>query len=278
MKVNKLPYQNDVIKDLHYLIQSEFLIHSHQGMELLPEFLNDSLKISLGSICRDADTDNITIQELNQAKQLRLGKYCEELWAFYFEKHPDFKVLEKNWQINREGITYGEVDFILEHKSVVFGLETSFKCYGQFAEGLEGWEGPKRKDSFIKKLDKVQSHQLPVFESEEVVGRYGKISAYFYVKGHLFSSDDFTKDSNFKEVEFDTVGWAEIALLELKNRSIYLFPKSAWVSEIYFSNKKYEVKSEDLKIKLNEARAKGQSLILGIRSKNVFENYLIVED
>lgn len=273
-----MPYKNDVVKDLYYLIHSDSLIRSHQEITLFPQVLNDCLKDGLESICAYADTNNIVIQQLNQAKQLRLGKYCEELLAFYFNIHPEFKILEKNWQINREGITYGEVDFILQTNSKVFGLETSFKCYGQFDEGLLGWEGPKRKDSFIKKLDKVQSHQIPVFKSEEVLEKYGKFPAYFFVKGHLFGSPRYAKDSNFKEIEFQTINWSKTAQLNLKNRNILLFPKSAWISEIYFSNKHFEVSKQELANRLNEARSKGQSLILGVRSKNVFENYLIVED
>lgn len=278
MILNKNTYQNSFIRDLEFLLTSELLISKFEDISFPPEELIQTLISDSENVLKAMDTDNSIIMDLMKAKQLRLGHYCEELLGAYFNAHPKIEVLEKNWQIHREGITVGEIDFILKTERGVVGLETAFKCYFNDDQGVFGWVGPHRKDSLGDKLMKVKEKQLPLFQSEEVHARYGQIPAYFFVKGHLFGSRLEEASSSLKSSEFSTIEVGKVAQILDVQSTYFIFPKLSWVSEFQLSPKEYKVPIDRVKSRIEDIYATKKSCILGIRSKNKNENYLIVAD
>ncbi|MEZ4936296.1 MAG: DUF1853 family protein [Crocinitomicaceae bacterium] len=276
MIVNKKRYQNNVIRDLDFLLHSDFLIHSYPQITFPEgEILNDLLSKS-DEVLASMDTQNVVIQKLLDARNLRLGHYCEVLLESYFQQNTHIEILEHSWQIIREGVTVGEIDFILKIDGQVFGLETSFKCYAGFSPDLSGWKGPRRKDTFMNKLVKVASKQLPLFQADEVVEKYGNIPSCFFVKGHLFGSKEIQLEQ-LKKIEFDFIEWDKMASVLKLEVEYFLFPKKAWVSDIYFASNEYKCPADQVLDEIRKYRENGKSLILGLRSKNVFQNYLLVD-
>lgn len=115
-------------------------------------------------------------QELNSdifsdfEAKLRLGKKVERFFSFALKDHPRFKILAENLQIIENGITKGELDFIIEdlESAEVFHLEMVHKFYlhipkeGQRAEDC--LIGPNLKDSLNQKLRKLKKHQFPLIQ------------------------------------------------------------------------------------------------------------------
>lgn len=244
-------------------------------VQLFPDHLNNIFLAGLEDVCLKLDNDNKTLLRLNQARDQKLGYYCEELLKVYFEAHPKISIEKSNWQINREGVTEGELDFILRIDGELVGLETSFKCYAQFGDGMKNWKGPRGKDSLFNKVDKVKTKQLPLFSSEEVEAEFGNFPTYFYLKGHLFSNNDLEHPDYLKKPSFGTIHRDELLKSIGEKSEYYLFPKRDWVSGIYYSPSERKITGKDLKTNLkNQYR----SYILGIRDKKEIENYLILEN
>lgn len=148
---------NNFAQDLAYLALSAPLEH--------PALKNDH-KFKL-----EAELEVIKLI-LEQAKhlpdkkvydRLPLGKYAESLLHFYFLHHPDWELLAENMQLNQEGISRGEIDFLLYSRKQkrYFHLELALKYYlktGLVEEAT--FLGPSTKDWFLRKIEKLQEHQL----------------------------------------------------------------------------------------------------------------------
>lgn len=275
MKVNRIRFENSAIRDMYWLIQSDFLLQFHEEIPLFPNDFNCVLQNGLDEICKELDGQNQVLLKLEQARSKKLGYYCEALLLEYFRAHPEIELLENNWQINRNGITVGELDFILEIKNEVIGLETAFKCYAQFGGELSDWKGPRQKDSLVNKLEKVKEKQLPLFYSDEVKKKYGIIKPYLFLKGHLFSQFQFPHQKILKDAEFEFVEKFRFIDQIEEHEYYYLFPKIEWVSGLYFSSSFHKKIGKDLRKEIIESPLR--SFIVGVRSKNKFANYLLTE-
>ncbi len=276
MKVNKVKYRNRVANDLFFLIDSESMIQEYPEIQLPDEEIDKLFRSELDSICTELDSNSTLLFELEKARNLRLGIYCENLMYVFLNLHPKIEVLERNWQIIREGVTIGELDFIFKMGERIIGFEMAFKCYAHFESGIEGWMGPKKKDSLVAKLNKVKNHQLPLFDCQEVKEKYGEVESFLFLKGHLFSNLS-PKNTGLKEAEFHFLSYSEIECIRENQVKYYLFPKSAWVSDIYYSKKEYQLSFDEIQSLISKEKESRKSFIVGIRSKTKLENYLLVE-
>jgi hypothetical protein len=277
MKLSKIRYKNSSIQDIHFLISSDFLISKSEGIRMFPERLNRIIKNDLDILCEQLDHDNEILLKLEKAKQMRLGHYAEVLLSVYFHAHQSVTVLEQNWQLIRNGITIGELDFILKINDEIIGLETAFKCYIQYGPLLEDWEGPYRKDALVEKLHKVRERQLPLFESEEVKSIYGDIESFLFLKGHLFSNSEFDQTEELKSPDYQFLYQDEIEGLLSIDARFYLFGKPLWISGIQYSPRENEVKKEELLNEVNKNIDQKKSTILGVRNKKEFKNYMLLK-
>jgi hypothetical protein len=123
----------------------------------------------------------------------RLGKYHEMLWAFWINKNPRFVLLEKNLQLNHEGITLGEFDFILRD------LETKKICHWEVAvkfylgyndtSKTSSWYGLKFDDRFDNKLKRLLNQQSQLSkrpEAKELLKDKQIDEVRVILKGRLF--------------------------------------------------------------------------------------------
>lgn len=100
--------------------------------------------------------------------RLPIGKQVEEHLLTALGDDERYTVLAHGLQIQHEGITLGELDFIIKDhlENVVFHLELVHKFYiYDTAEGeqeLDRWIGPNYRDKLVYKLEKLESHQFPL--------------------------------------------------------------------------------------------------------------------
>jgi len=106
------------------------------------------------------------LQLLEQSHSRRLGIYFENLWAFAFQHHPDYRLLARNLPIRVGGKTLSELDFVVEHipDRATEHWELAVKFYLQVG-GY--WVGPGLRDRLDIKLARMAEHQLPVAFSAE---------------------------------------------------------------------------------------------------------------
>jgi len=101
----------------------------------------------------------------------RLGRYFEALLAFIFQNAQPaigLKLITQNIQIQSQGKTLGELDFLLEDtKGCLLHLEVAIKYYllernVSDPSRWEHWVGPDRKDRLDIKLNHLVDRQLPL--------------------------------------------------------------------------------------------------------------------
>lgn len=101
---------------------------------------------------------------------LRLGKYVERLASFQLSQQQHISIIAENIQIQKEKLTLGELDCLLLDNKKPTHLEIIYKFYmyddNVGANEIEHCIGPNRRDSLIKKLDKLKNKQLPILYSD----------------------------------------------------------------------------------------------------------------
>ncbi|ARN70969.1 hypothetical protein BST91_04550 [Nonlabens tegetincola] len=112
-----------------------------------------------------------------------LGKRAEYFFKFCVEQSKNYDVLLSNEQIFSNKETLGEIDYILQNKitgkQLHVELVYKFYIYDPCAKGksnllddsrvkeLSRYVGPNRRDTFLKKLHRLQQHQLPLLYRKE---------------------------------------------------------------------------------------------------------------
>lgn len=101
-----------------------------------------------------------------------LGKRAELFFAEAIKQSSTFELLASNLQIIHEKRTLGEFDFFLKDvkRNQIIHVELVYKFYifdPDFKNELEGWIGPNRRDTFLKKINHLKTHQLPLLYQEE---------------------------------------------------------------------------------------------------------------
>jgi len=113
------------------------------------------------------------MQQLRQAEQsgrlpevnslLPLGKYAEQLIAYYLRQHADFELLAYNFQLIQDKRTLGEIDYLFQHLPTkkYIHLEFALKYYLQTTlKGKKIFLGPNAKDRLSRKADRILNHQV----------------------------------------------------------------------------------------------------------------------
>ena len=100
-------------------------------------------------------------------ENLRLGNRLERLFSFVIANTGTYDILFENLQIIADKITLGELDFILRevttNKLIHVELAGKIYLYDPSIEGeLARWMGPNRKDSLLRKLQKLKDKQFPL--------------------------------------------------------------------------------------------------------------------
>lgn len=101
-----------------------------------------------------------------------LGKRMESFFELLLKHSENYKILAANTQLFREKITIGELDFLLKNtqEKTASHVEMVYKfyCYDpSFQEENQRWIGPNRRDTLIKKVEKLRQQQFPLLFAPE---------------------------------------------------------------------------------------------------------------
>lgn len=98
---------------------------------------------------------------LDPDPRLRLGRYAEQLMAFYFQQRG--RLLAHNVQVRDGNVTIGEFDFLLRDGDALLHWEFATKFYLLEAgdpHGADYFLGPGLADMLERKMDKMLQRQL----------------------------------------------------------------------------------------------------------------------
>ncbi|MBW4936088.1 DUF1853 family protein [Marinobacter sp. F4206] len=133
---------------------------------------------------------------LGQPPQRRLGFYFERLYQVLLSDLLGWNILLKNAQIQSNGHTLGELDFIVHNTTDdrIEHHEVAIKYYlgvpGSDGEAL--WYGPNAKDRLDIKSDRLINHQSQRTHQPETLellsshGITGPLTARIFMPGYLF--------------------------------------------------------------------------------------------
>ncbi|MBW7472472.1 DUF1853 family protein [Marinobacter sp. M216] len=133
---------------------------------------------------------------LGQPPQRRLGFYFERLYEVLLSDLLGWKILLKNAQIQSNGHTLGELDFIVHNTTDdrIEHHEVAIKYYlGVPSPGGDAlWYGPNARDRLDIKSDRLINHQSQRTHQPETLellsshGISGPLTARIFMPGYLF--------------------------------------------------------------------------------------------
>ncbi|SME97282.1 DUF1853 family protein [Pseudogulbenkiania subflava] len=148
-----LPYAHPAVRDLAFLLTAPAPWLT--GADILPErLLGDAGPQLLAELDHDPRP---LVDWLAARPTTRLGRYAENLLAFWFELVPHIECVAANLQVqNGELRTIGEFDFLLRIDGEPWHLETASKFYLMLGEGRHTLVGPSLRDAWALKAAKLQ--------------------------------------------------------------------------------------------------------------------------
>ena len=179
--------KNKFIKDLHWVCSTPSLLRLQTRKETIG-LVKQILRWATENLENFPDT--IRIQH-----KKRLGVYCEEVLSWAIDHHPDFELIAKGLQIQDEGITLGELDFVFKHLSTGrhyhLELAVKFYLYHKSAPKSKAFIGPNAVDRLDIKMARLVNHQLQL-TSHKATSRWlaenfiSEITPLGHVPGILF--------------------------------------------------------------------------------------------
>ncbi|MEQ8907628.1 MAG: DUF1853 family protein [Vicingaceae bacterium] len=274
----KLP--NQFLADLAYLLISPELRHlkmpADQAFSL--QLSATELREILKSLHRSPLKENF--------QHLPLGKYAEELFAYYFRMAENYELLAHNLQLNEEGLTVGEIDFLLfnKRKGQYLHLEVALKYYLKVERDKRPiFLGPSTKDWFARKIDKLHNQQLnlckdyahllpPEFANKQ-------FSTFQLIKGCLFYP--YQSWENI-EPTYSNAWWLQHQEVEslLSNHGNYriITDRKDWINPFRLTNL---MKKKDCCEKLAQLFLEGQNEVMLVRfneQKKVIDRGFVMRD
>jgi len=172
---------------------------------------------------------------------MRLGEVAEHFAFDYWEQHPELELVVRNLQINGALETLGEIDAIVRYKKVLYHLEMAYKIYlyddRVGTTMLEHWIGPNRKDSLLEKLNRIQTHQLPLLHQDATkvalkdrLNSNEKIHSRVWLKAMLFLP--YNTEVDIRSLNPDCIAGYYIQrerLSDFKDFKFYLPTKINWM-------------------------------------------------
>lgn len=176
-----------------------------------------------------------------------LGKQAESILLEHFKYSKIYQLLAHNLQIINNGITLGEIDFVVKnrHTQEIIHLELPCKFY-LLDPNLEGppekqWIGPNRRDSLYQKLIKIRNKQFPLLQLEETQKTFRRLHLPFPDRQQLLLSTFLFVPPNFDaanlsiEYQENILGHyiSIVDFLEMEKEGIFALPmKREWLLPI----------------------------------------------
>lgn len=144
-------------------------LEQYKGFINTPNLWKDNVVKNLYQF--DLPTEYFEILDFETFNEIRLGKRVEQFFNFQIEKSSEYGMLVNNLQINKEKLTIGELDALIQTKTQQLHIEIIYKFYLydpniKSENELDKWIGPNRKDTLVYKLNKLKEKQLPLLYSK----------------------------------------------------------------------------------------------------------------
>lgn len=224
------------------------------------------------------------------SKPLRLGKQIENYCNDLLNYSKQYDVLIKGLQIKDEKRTVGELDFIVNDivENQNFHLELVYKFYvydpNKSLNQINNWIGPNRKDSLVKKLQKLKQKQFPLL-NDELTQKYLEQSGIWVshqrlcFMANLFVPHDLEK-SEFNQINNNAITGIWFNLVEFEKSmhtdfEFYLPQKSEWGIDPKFDKTWFGF--NDIIKEIKESLNRSFSPLVWIKKPNqVFEQCFVV--
>ena len=223
--------------DLIWAINSPSLIQSFAG-NASPNW----------PVCEESDFDPEALDSWCETRrQYRVGRYFENLVHFYLLLVCGFEIVKQGLQIEENGRTVGELDFLYRDQgSVLCHCETAVKFFLHTPESNDSGShfiGPNSADNFERKTRRLFEHQLRLSEN-----RFPDVGCReAFVKGRIFYhpltpvptvlpellARDHLKGSWIRESELDLLGTSDAeARFRVARKPHWLAPDKAEFSDV----------------------------------------------
>lgn len=206
-------------------------------------------------------------------ENLRLGHQVEYIFKQLIEFDSTYTLLANNFQLKRNKITIGELDFLLRHNETqkIHHVELTYKFYildPTISDPIHRAMGPNRKDLFFAKMEKTRDQHFPLLHSPEGkellsnldISKESIVQSCCYL-GQLFKPYDKESPSIAPLNTNCIVGfWLNLFQLEQSKfqECEYFIPsKAQWVAipHIWVDWTSYDQCLPELKINLQEKRS-----------------------
>jgi hypothetical protein len=252
-------WKNKHVRDLSWLLKSAPILEK-PGSELRNKWCQSQFSESLFNEhlpwLQDLDEQSDEINRAMQgADQQLLGKHYEQLFKFFLTKSPYFELKTANVQINRQGITRAEIDFLARYISTSewIHFEISCKYYLGAANSSDyrAWIGPNGNDNLSERMEKfkkqlsVQETILDEAETDQMrslkARSLGWLKGFLFVPFHLIGNHKLPKGVS----SFCPVGWYiksnSIHFLEDTPAQWLVLPRHEWISPWETAHEKHEL-------------------------------------
>lgn len=215
--VNHTPwegFEHAMVRDIAWLLSSPSLLSVDAHNQIAPQLapFNQPLAGATIAWLHALENDPTLFGTLSRSNFRRLGLYAEALFAFICQQPTSFHslaVIARNLQIEKQGRTFGELDFLLSQgKTKINHLEMAVKFYLYHPEtgtnpaqqkethaAANRLIGPNRKDRLDLKLKRMTEHQLPIVQTPEAKNAFEKnglsldgnpIDSHLLINGRIF--------------------------------------------------------------------------------------------
>lgn len=204
-------YKNQIVRDLAWVISSPALfatLPDPDSIKIFSQQLFDSEFNDLSYLLTELDNNSLQLEEYIQLGNNKLlGKYYESLVEFWFQHSKNFELIDKSIQVNHNGETLGEFDFILKERSTnkFIHLEAAGKFYLS-SENKSYWKsfiGPNPNDILQNKMDKLLNEQTQLSRTargrKKLVDKgIAEAEVAMMIKGYFFYPVKNFLSMNFK--------------------------------------------------------------------------------
>ncbi|MGY5847633.1 DUF1853 family protein [Salegentibacter sp. HM20] len=231
------------------------------------------------------------ITEVPSPKTRVLGKRMEHFCEFLLRNSETYEVLLANKQISRNKITLGEIDYLLKNRQTgeIIHLELVYKFYvydTAFSSEVDRWIGPNRKDTLVKKLQKLKTQQFPLLEEPESIelleslkidkARIKQLSCF---KAWLFPPKKATP-TNLPIINSDCISgywisYNEFSEEEYAGNRFYLPPKPQW--PLKPNTGENWMNFEETRLKIEQFHEKEKSPLVWMKTRDRgYERFFVV--
>ncbi|TXC78632.1 DUF1853 family protein [Luteibaculum oceani] len=206
----------------------------------------------------------------------KLGYLAEDFFEKYLADSSRYAPIRRNIQIIEQGITLGELDFIIEDlpSGNLIHLELAFKFYlwnPQLGTEFCAWIGPNNKDRLDLKLEHFKTRQIPLGHKQ-----YPELISQFLILGQLYLpwKTDFPFSKTLNPSSLSGFWIKEKDLSTLAAYKFYYVDKLDWFlkPEINVNWKSYE----QITALVNEKMNNNKSTLFWIKSPEGNLNKLFV--